>query len=117
MIIVTIISLVIDLSLTVALTIVTFNVIASNQRINVSVGSIHCLTNAIAEVLPQRWASFETSIAVLDLKAKALAKDVSSQVNDSSAAEHHRAQIQYLADIAAASKIRIPPLPVFNPHC
>jgi hypothetical protein len=117
MILVTITSLVIDLTLTVALTIVTLNVIDSNQRINASVGSINCLTHAIAEVLPQRWASFETSIAVLNLKAKALAKDVSSQVNNSSAVEHHRAQIQYLVDIAAVNRIKIPPLPVFNTHC
>jgi hypothetical protein len=117
MILLTIISLAIDLSLTIGLTFVTFNVISSNQRIDASVGSIHCLANAIAEVLPERSAYTGTSIAVLNLKAKALARDVSLQVSNTSPAARHAAQIRYLADIAAANKIRIPPLPVFDPHC
>jgi hypothetical protein len=117
MILLTIISLVIDLSLTVALTIVTLNVIASNQRINVSVGSINCLTIAISGVMRRSSAYNDASIAVLNLKEGALLRDVSSQLGHVSAAEHHASQVRYLADIAAINKIAIPPIPVFNPHC
>src|SRR3984885_8550862 len=66
MILVTIISLVIDLSLTVALTIVTFNVIASNQKINVSFGSINSLTNAETKILHESSAYNDASIRVLN---------------------------------------------------
>ena len=117
MIIVTIISLVIDLALTVVLAIVTSNVINNNQKINASVGSIDCLTQAIAEVLPKRSAFYDTSIFVLDRKSGALAKDVLAQVTHSSVAARHAAQVRYLADIAAIDRTKIPPLPVFNPHC
>ncbi len=91
--------------------------IDNNQRINASVGSINCLTKAIAEVLPKRSAFYDTSIAVLNRKSAALSKDVSAQVTNSSAAARHAAQVRYLADIAAIDKTKIPPLPVFNPHC
>jgi hypothetical protein len=117
MILVTIISLVIDVSLTVGLSFVTFNAIASNQRINASVGDINCLTNAIVKILPRRSSYTAASIAVLNLKAEALAKEVTSQVLNSSDAEKHAAQVQYLADIAAINKIKIPPRHVFSPHC
>ena len=117
MIIVTIISLVLDLCLTVALAVVTANVIDNNQRINASVGSIKCLTKATAEALPERSAFYDTSIAVLDRKSTALAKDVLAQVTNSSAVERHVAQVRYLADIAAIDKTKIPPLPGFNPNC
>src|SRR6202044_4141431 len=72
MILVTIISLVIDLSLTVALTIVPFNVISSNQKINVSFGSINCLTNAVTATLHESSAYDDDSIRVLNLKEQAL---------------------------------------------
>jgi hypothetical protein len=117
MILQTIISLVIDVTLTVALTIVTFNVIVSNERINASVASIHCLTNTISESLHETSAYNDASIAVLNLKAKALAKDVSAQINNTSVAEHHAAQITYPADINAIDKMTVPPRLVFNPHC
>jgi len=117
MILVTIISLVIDLSLTVALTIVTFNVIASNQKINVSFGSINCLTNAVTKILHESSAYNDASIRVLNLKEEALVIDVSSQANNGSAAEHVASRTTYLADIAAINKIAIPPRPVFNAHC
>ena len=117
MILVTIISLVIDLSLTVALTIVTFNVIASNQKINVSFGSINCLTNAVTTILHESSAYDDTSIRVLNLKEQALVIDVSSQANNGSTAEHDAARTRYLADIVAINKIAIPPRPVFNTHC
>jgi hypothetical protein len=117
MILVTIISLVIDLSLTVALTIVTFNVIASNQKINVSFGSINCLTNAVTTTLHESSAYNDASIRVLNLKEQALVQDVSSQANNSSAAEHVAARTRYLDDIAAINKIAIPPRPVFTARC
>jgi hypothetical protein len=117
MIVVAIISLLIDLSLTAALTIVTFNVITNNQRTNANVGSINCLTNRVSERLREASAYNDASIGVLNLKERALAKDVSSQMNNTSAAEHHAAQITYLADINAIDRITIPPRPVFNPHC
>jgi hypothetical protein len=117
MIVVTIISLVIDLSLTAALTIVTFNVIANNQKTNANIGSIHCLTNTISESLHEDSAYNDASIAVLNLKAKALAKDVSSQINNTSTAERHAAQLTYLTTINAIDRMKIPPRPVFDPHC
>src|ERR1700722_8576823 len=117
MILVTIISLVIDLSLTVALTIVTFNVIASNQKINVSFGSINCLTNAVTAILHESSAYDNASIRVLNLKEQALVLDVSSQATTGSAAEHVASRTCYLEDIAAINKIAIPPRPVFSAHC
>jgi spore coat protein U-like protein len=117
MILVTIISLVIDLSLTVALTIVTFNVISSNQKINVSFGSINCLTNAVTATLHESSAYDDVSIRVLNLKEQALVLDVSSQANNGSAAEHVASRTRYLDDIAAINKIAIPPRPVFSAHC
>jgi hypothetical protein len=117
MIVVTIISLVIDLSLTVALTIVTFNVIANNQKTNANIESIHCLTNRISESIHEDSAYNDASIAALNLKTKALAKDVSLQINNTSAAERHAAQLTYLTDINAIDRIKTPPRPVFNPHC
>jgi hypothetical protein len=117
LIIVTIISLVLDLCLTVALAVVTANVIDNNQKINASVGSINCLIEATARALPTRTISNNDRIAVLNRKDEALAKDVLAQVTNSSAAARRTAMVQYLANIAAIDKTVIPPLPVFNPHC
>lgn len=116
MIIVTIISLVIDVAITIVLAVVTSTVINNNQKINASVGSINCLTHAIAEVLPKR-SAFYNSMVVLDRKSEALAKDVLAQVANSSPAVRHVAQVRYLADIAAIDKTVIPSLPVFHPRC
>jgi hypothetical protein len=117
MILVTITSLVIDVAITVALAVVTSNVIDNNQRINASVGTIDCIIKDIAKVQRGRSAFYDTSIAALNRKSGALARDVSAQVTNSSAAERHAAQVRYLADIAAIDKTKIPPLPVFNPRC
>ena len=117
LILVTITSLVIDLALTVVLTVVTSNVINNNQKINANVGIINCINKAISDVLFQRSNFNNISIAVLDRKSEALARDVAAQVTNSSAAERYRAQVRYLADIAAIDKIPIPRPPVFNPHC
>src|ERR1700722_7061150 len=117
MILVTIISLVIDLTLTVALTIVTFNVISSNQKINVSFGSIDCLTNSVNAVLHESSAYDDVSIRVLNLKEQALVLDVSSQAKKWSAAEHVASRARFLDDIASIKKIAIPPRPVFSAPC
>jgi hypothetical protein len=117
LIMVTFISLLVDLCLTVVLAFVTANVIGNNQRINASVESINCLTDAITDVLPKRSAFYDTNIAVLNRKSTALADDILAQVTNSSAAARHTAQVRYLADIAAINKTVIPALPVFNPHC
>ena len=117
LIIVTVMSLLIELSLIVALTIVTLNVIATNHRTSANVGSINCLTREITESLLQISAYNDVSIAVLNLKAKALAKDVTTQTENESVATHNMARIRYLADVAAIDKIKIPPRPVFDPHC
>ena len=110
-------SLVLDLALTAVLTVVTSNVIDNNQRMNANVGSIDCITKAIEDVQHGRSAFYNASIAALNRKSAALAKNVSVQVNNGSATERRKAQVQYLADIAAINKIAIPALPVFNSHC
>jgi hypothetical protein len=61
LIIVTIISIVIELSLMAALAIVTSKVINNNHRSNANFSTLNCFTKAIAEVLPERSAFYSIS--------------------------------------------------------
>jgi len=113
LIIVTIVSLLLDISLTIALSIVTATVIDNNQKIDASVKNVNCLTYVVNEHSTVN----HLTISVLDQRISALAKSVSAQANASSAVERHRAQAQYLADIARINKIVIPPLTAFRANC
>ena len=108
----TIVSLIFDICLTVTLVVITN--IDSNANVLKCVVRI---SDGVNEVQKQRTDSLYGLKSNIDREISALAKELSAQINASSAAERHAAQAQYLADIAKINKITILPVNRFKATC
>ena len=112
-----VVSFLLDISLTVALTFVALSVGSSNTRTAQSLATGLCVEKALEDVLKERSAHYDAAIAQLNEVVAANQKDVTDQIASATPAGRLAAQAAYIAALKRIGVEKIPPLPTFNPHC